>query len=99
MTKESNTAVPKWRRTSTDEVLWAEWDGNFIAYHRRSGKTHFLNAASELLITEILVNPKDAESVADEFAAEDADDVPDRYLQQITSMLERLEQLGLVERV
>ena len=99
MSKESSTARPKWQSTSPGDILWVEWERNFVAYHRPSGKTHFLNAASEILLTEILAEPKDAESVADEFSAEVTGDRADEYLEQITSMLERLEQLGLLERV
>lgn len=91
--------LPKWRSRSPGEIVWAVFGEDYVAYHRPSGKTHFLNAASQLLICDILTEPKDLDAIADEFASDLADDHPDVYLLQMEVMLDRLEYLGLVERV
>ena len=72
---------------------------DYVAYHRPSGKTHFLNAASQLLICNILTEPTALSAIAEEFAPDVTDDHADAYLEQMKAMLDRLEHLGLVERV
>ena len=90
---------PKWRSQTPEDIMWVVYDDDFIAYHRPSGKTHFLNAASYLLVCEILNEPMDFEDIAKEFASNDIDGDPDGYLEEMTSLLDRLEALGLIERV
>ena len=90
---------PTWHSVADDTIVWTRWDGDrFIAFHRPSGITHFLNAASAVLIRELLVEPAGADSVARAFerANEDAD--WDAHLAEITAMLEHLEHLGLIQR-
>jgi PqqD family protein of HPr-rel-A system len=93
------TISSKWCSQSPDDIVWVVLDGEFVVYHRPSGKTHFLNAASQLLICDILRKPRDFAGIANEFASSDTDDHPDIYLEEMRSLLNRLEALGLVERV
>jgi len=94
-----HTNSPKWRRQSPDDIEWVVFDDEFVAYHRPSGKTHFLNAASHLLICDILSERKDFADIAEEFASSDTDEHPKDYFDEMLSLLDRLESLGLVERV
>ncbi len=90
---------PKWRSPPPDAIVWTRWDGDqFVAYHRPSGITHFLNAASALLITELLVEPADAAAVATAFEAAQGDAGWEQHLEEITTMLVHLEHLGLIRR-
>ena len=88
-----------WRSRPPEEIVWAVFGNDYVAYHRPSGKTHFLNAASQLLIRDILTEPTALSAIADEFASEITDSHADAYLEQMRAMLDRLEHLGLVERV
>ena len=78
--------------------MWAKFDDDYVAYHRPSGKTHFLNAASQLLICAILTEPRDLAAIANEFASDRTDGNVDAYLEQMKAMLDHLETLGLVDR-
>lgn len=98
-------AVPRrrWRAAHRDDLRWAEFDGRFVLYHRRSGQTHFLNAASAVLLQDILVDEVDLDAACraitpalDGDASAPID--PDR-LRYMLGLLERFEELGLVERV
>ena len=89
----------KWRSRSPDEIVWAQFDDEFVAYHRPSGQTHFLNAASHLLICDMLREPRDFVGIAGEFASDDIDGHLRDYREALQAMLDRLEMLGLVERV
>ena len=87
-----------WQSTASDESLWVEWSGDHVVYHRPSGKTHVLNAATAALLTRVLVEPKTVEAAARELAAITGVTAPEDFTRHITDTLLRLEQLGLVER-
>ena len=99
MSSQRLASLPKWRSRSPDEIVWAVFDQDYIAYHRPSGKTHFLNAASQLLVCDILNEPRGLSAIADEFTSEVTNGHPDVYLEQMKAMLDRLEHLGLIERL
>lgn len=90
---------PKWQSPPADTIVWTRWDDDqFIAYHRPSGITHYLNAASAALITELLVEPMDAAAVARAFEPAIGDADPDEHVEEINAMLVHLEHLGLIRR-
>ncbi len=68
-------------------------------YHRPSGKTHLLNDASHHLLTELLRERKDLATIVAEFDPGDGSVETEQDLQRVRSMLFRLEQLGLIERL
>jgi PqqD family protein of HPr-rel-A system len=87
-----------WRSLEPGNVLWAEWDGEYVLYHRPSGKTHFVNAATVQLLKTVLLEPKSARAAALELAAGEAADADDEFCAEVAALLERLEHVGLVER-
>ncbi len=91
------SASPKWRSSRQTDFVWCRWGDNFIAFHRPSGKTHYLNDASERLLTRILLVPMNAAEIAAEFA--DAGICSDQIVDEMILMLGHLEELGLVERL
>jgi len=90
---------PSWRAGRADELVWAHFGTDFVLYHRPSGKTHFLNAATALLLKEVLVRPKNALEAAEELADHQAAVASYDFLAAVQHSLEHLEHLGLVERV
>ena len=82
-----------------DDILWVSFDDDFVVYHRPSGKTHFLNEASKILLTELLADAKDLPSILDAFAVEDSEEHSEEYAHQMKGMLARLEDLGLIQSV
>ena len=99
MSSQQVSSPPIWRSRSPDEIVWAIFGNDYVAYHRPSGKTHFLNSASQQLICDILTEPTALSVIADEFASDVTDSHADTYLEHMKAMLDRLEHLGLVERV
>ena len=80
------------------DCIWAEWAGDFAVHHRPSGKTHFVNDATALLLRQILAEPHDAPAAAKQLAdAQGADSGPE-FEQYVAGLLLRLEELGLVDR-
>lgn len=89
----------QWHSRPLEDIAWVEWGQDHIAYHRPSGVTHFLNASSKLLITELLREPKGAIEVTKAFGVSEGDtDWPVRFA-EMRAMLGQLEHLGFIERL
>lgn len=88
----------RWRSAPAETIRWVVWEDTHIAYHRPSGMTHFLNDSSRLLLDDLLDTPMTAEQVAAKFsdiAAARGEDAVD----EARALLERFEELGIVEQV
>ena len=82
-----------------DEVLWVRFGEDFIAFHRPSGKTHFLNAASNYLLTDLLDQPRNLAEIVTAFASAGLHDDEEALCSEISLMLDHLVGLGLVDRL
>jgi PqqD family protein of HPr-rel-A system len=92
---------PLWKVVAQSQLCWAEW-GDSVLYHRPSGKTHFLNTASTLLLSRLLLEPKTLDAITEAIAPLRADPDPTEHadLQDyVEDLLLRFEELGLVERL
>ena len=88
--------MQRWRSRPADELALLEFDDDFVAFHRPSGKTHLLNAASHFLIFGILAEARDFDTIAEMVA--DGAGTDDEFVARLAAMLERFEDLGMVER-
>ncbi len=98
MSTEPVSCVTSWRSRVPAEISWFDIPPDFVAFHRPSGKTHFLNESSKVLLTDILIEPKDLTAILAAFSTEVADETADRYVEQMKAMLTHLEDLGLIEQ-
>lgn len=96
---QESSSPRSWRARSQDEFVWAHFDADYIAFHRPSGKTHFLNAASYRLIGEVLNEARNLDAIVAEFVTEEDNRDLAAYVEQMKAMLDHLESLGLVDRV
>jgi len=94
-----SSSLRSWRARSPHEIVWAHFDEDYVAFHRPSGKTHFLNASSYLLICEVLTEARDLDAIIGGFVTDENDSDPAAYVGKMRAMLDHLENLGLVERV
>lgn len=99
MSTEQEPSPPVWRRRPLADLVCTGFDEDFIAYHRPSGKTHFLNAATHILIFDVLSKPMDLKAIADAITPGNPEGNDKEYLARLRAMIARLEHLGLVERV
>lgn len=101
MSGQGERAPVRWRAVAANSLVWADYGPDSALYHRPSGQTHFVNAAAGRLLREILSEPLDAASATEALAqaAKDGASLPARLDQYVATMLHRLEDLGLVERV
>jgi PqqD family protein of HPr-rel-A system len=87
-----------WRASPVDDTAWVQFDDEYVAYHRPSGKTHFLNAATHRLLTDLLVEPASLATVAAAFAAGSSASPVGNVEKELRATLSHLESLGLVAR-
>ena len=90
--------IPAWKPVPPLSILWREWDGEFVAYHRASGRTHFVNSASHYLLTDLLSNPCSLETIRRAFYGSDDSSVAAQSDGDLEAMLFHFESLGLIER-
>lgn len=98
VTVANRSSDATWLAASGDDLLWAEWGGDHVVFHRPSGKTHLLNAASRHLLTSALTAPRGTDEVARVLAEADDAELDPQYVAEVEAMLDRFEQLGLVDR-
>lgn len=89
----------EWRAAGRESLLWARYDDEYVVYHRPSGKTHYVNMASALLLQSVLVEPKTAAVAAEQLGVEQSAAVDSEFVERVGQLLVRFEELGLVVRV
>ena len=99
MSAKPVSSANRWRSRAPDEIVWFDIAPDFVAFHRPSGKTHFFNAASKLLLTDTLLESADLPSILAAISSGSMDEMAEDFRQQMIVMLEHFESLGLVEQV
>ncbi len=98
MTRSVDPAEELWCAGPDENLIWAEWGGDCVVFHRPSGLTHLVNASTAVLLREVLSTPRTiAEAAARLAESQGAVPAPD-YADDVGGLMERLEFLGLVER-
>ena len=92
-------SFPKWKVTDARSLLWERWDNEYAVFHAPSGKTHFLNLSSALILQFLARAESDVRRVADEIGRHSGTPVDDALIQEVRQALLHFERLGLVTRV
>jgi len=98
-TRYSPRPGDSWRSLPSEDRYWAEFDSEYVLFHRPSGRTHFLNHSAFLLLEEVLSEPLHAPTVAERLAQAHGEPNSEGFSGQVEALLVRLEELGLVERL
>lgn len=86
-----------WRCADPAHCIWADWDDLGVIYHRASGKTHFINAATAFLLEELAARPLTVDAAAQALAAAQESALSDEFRAEVEGTLLRLEELGLID--
>jgi PqqD family protein of HPr-rel-A system len=89
--------IRRWRAADPETLDWVSWNGEFVLFHRRSGKTHFVNGATASLLRDILREPCDLDAIVARLAPGASGDEYAEIRAATLEQLWRLEELGLVE--
>lgn len=88
-----------YRSARLADLRVAQWGELAAIHHVPSGKTHFVNHASVVLLYTVLQDAKSASAAAVDLALRSGIAETPEYLQQVAELIDRLDALGLVERV
>lgn len=94
-----NAGETRWAACPATDLSWAELGGDHAVYHRPSGKTHFVNTPTVLLLSEILVMPRTTHAAAQALAVAQRHTCDHRFVVAVEDLLGRLGDLGLVHCV
>ena len=94
----------RWQCRCPDDLVWADFNDQFVVFHRPSGQTHFLNESAAVLLIDVLASPTTLDEAArallgDPDQASAPDDPPRELRERVLRMLVRFEELGLVQRI
>ncbi len=85
-----------WRFSFENKCVWEHLDETHIVFHCVSGKTHFLNETSYLLLKTLEEKPATTLELARLAAERSGSEMTDNTVQQVENHLLRLDELGLI---
>ncbi len=88
-----------WRAVPANELHFARWGDDVVLFHQTSGLTHLLNVATVVLLREILADPRTFDAAARALVIAQNAQADEHFLSEFAELIQRLEGLGLVERV
>lgn len=80
------------------EFNWLDHGGGYVLYHRLSGKTHFVNPATHMLLTHVFATPADRATAARALADQEGAAADAAFVDQVAGLVDRLEEMGLLRR-
>jgi PqqD family protein of HPr-rel-A system len=86
-----------WRASHGSRLHWREWDGEFVVYDDVSGDTHRLNALSAKTLEIVAVSGVSLGPLTEQLALELALPLDDNLRSQVTEVLARLSDTGLID--
>lgn len=88
-----------WKVSGAGGLRWRCWDGEYIVFNPLTGDTHLLDVVAGGVLMDIVAGPACTDALIGR-AADFLDVDRDRALSShVTNILERLDELGLVEPV
>ncbi len=88
-----------WRPIGFSCLRIEEWNEEFTLYQPDSGKTHFLNQTGMQIILNLAQSPASTDDICQNLAAQFELCLNQQFSQQIISILNRFNELGLVEKI
>lgn len=88
-----------WQPLGDEPLRFRSWDGEYIVYSPIFGSTHRLDLTAGYLIELLIDGAKSPEILYQELSRFLEDDDNGSFRRSIDSVLENLDELGLIEKV
>lgn len=85
--------------SARSDCVIVQWDDQCVVYHRPSGQTHFINAATVGILDMLSSGAESADALVDRLSATNDSQDQAAVRKHVVSLLFRLDELGLIERV
>jgi PqqD family protein of HPr-rel-A system len=87
-----------WQAAPAEQWLAASWGALAAIHHRPSGKTHFVNRSTVVLLTTVLGRALTGSQAVRELARAMGVDATPQYVHEVAGVLARLDEIGLITR-
>src|SRR5262249_9723902 len=95
----SPAAASLWKASPEAQLLWRQWDGEYVVYNPASGDTHLLNPVAAAALQCLEQSPTSLAQLTEWVASElDLESEPE-LRQHLEKLLTQFEELGLIEVV
>jgi PqqD family protein of HPr-rel-A system len=85
------------KRWKCAELVWMSWDNQFVAFNLASGDTHLLTPVAARVLKMLEQQPLDLDGLSQQLASTARITPDEQLLQQTNTLLDNLDQLGLIE--
>lgn len=90
-------ATRTWRISTDQDLTWRQWDGDYVVYNPVSGDTHILDIVTGEILRGLATGPASEEEIARRMAAFLEVEKDDALNEAALTMVEKLDELGLIE--
>jgi PqqD family protein of HPr-rel-A system len=88
-----------WKVTGDGDLHWRCWQGDYIVFNPLSGNTHLLDIVAGKLLLAILAGQMATDELTEQVSTFLEVEADTKLLAHVVSILEKLDELGLVEPV
>lgn len=89
---------PRFVSVPPADLVCARWDDQCVLFHRSSGRTHFVNESTLMLLDRVLREPRDIASATEELARLSNLPLDERVRSHVHELMLRLDDIGLLVR-
>jgi PqqD family protein of HPr-rel-A system len=97
VTQRYDEAERRWKVQGSPGLCWRAWDEEHVVFHPASGDTHLLNAFTAEVLHAIEECPASGEELTQLFSPACDTEDESALRQQISNVLARFHELGLIE--
>jgi PqqD family protein of HPr-rel-A system len=91
------TSSLRWKAPAHHELLWEEWEREFVVFDPRSGHTHLLNEMAAASLQALASHSLDAEELTRFLALEFGVAENEALARHVADMLAHFDDIGLIE--
>jgi PqqD family protein of HPr-rel-A system len=93
----NDAGEPAWKVGGEVQLLWRQWDGEYIVFNPASGDTHLLNTLAGQTLQCLERAPCTLATLTESVASELELDANEELRQQLAKLLVQFETLSLIE--
>ena len=86
-----------WRIAARQDILWRNWDGDYVVFGSLSGETHILDIVSGKALERIMERPSSVPEIRSDIADFLEVENDEELASAVAKILQRLEDAALIE--
>lgn len=86
-----------WKVTGGGQLQWRFWQGDYVVFNPLSGNTHLLDIVAGKVLMAVLADQVATDVLSEQISTFLEVEPDAKLLAHVTSVLEKLDELGLIE--